>query len=57
MYKKLGEISFEDGYDELEIKLENAFGNAAKVELMSDMKVIFDSCDYSYIGYVLQICT
>ena len=47
--QKLGEISFEDDYDELEINLETAFGNAAKVELLSDMKVKFDSCDYSYI--------
>ena len=43
--KELTEFSFEDGCDELEIDLaNNDFGSAARVQILSDKKVIMTSC-------------
>ena len=38
--KELGEFSFEDGYNEMQIELTGkGFRNAARIEYLSDMKV------------------
>ena len=49
-YKELTQFSFEDGCDELEIDLaDHEFGNAARIHLLSKMRVIMTIIIYLYL--------